>query len=29
VAAGAEAVKLEGGIRQAEKVRAITAAGIP
>ncbi len=27
--AGAEAVKLEGGIRQAEKVRAITAAGIP
>ncbi len=29
VAAGAEAVKLEGGTRQAEKVRAITAAGIP
>ncbi|NJM37766.1 MAG: 3-methyl-2-oxobutanoate hydroxymethyltransferase [Akkermansiaceae bacterium] len=29
VAAGAEAVKLEGGIRQAEKVRAITSAGIP
>jgi len=29
VAAGAEAVKLEGGIRQAEKVRAITTAGIP
>ncbi len=29
VAAGAEAVKLEGGIRQVEKVRAITAAGIP
>jgi 3-methyl-2-oxobutanoate hydroxymethyltransferase len=29
VAAGAEAVKLEGGIRQADKVRAITAAGIP
>jgi 3-methyl-2-oxobutanoate hydroxymethyltransferase len=29
VAAGAEAVKLEGGIRQAEKVRAITQAGIP
>ncbi|MCX6873471.1 MAG: 3-methyl-2-oxobutanoate hydroxymethyltransferase [Verrucomicrobia bacterium] len=29
VAAGAEAVKLEGGIHQAEKVRAITAAGIP
>jgi 3-methyl-2-oxobutanoate hydroxymethyltransferase len=29
VAAGAEAVKLEGGIRQAEKIRAITAAGIP
>ncbi len=29
VAAGADAVKLEGGIRQAEKVRAITAAGIP
>ncbi|MEX1116461.1 MAG: 3-methyl-2-oxobutanoate hydroxymethyltransferase [Akkermansiaceae bacterium] len=29
VASGAEAVKLEGGIRQAEKVRAITAAGIP
>jgi 3-methyl-2-oxobutanoate hydroxymethyltransferase len=28
-AAGAEAVKLEGGIRQAEKVRAITEAGIP
>ena len=29
VAAGADAVKLEGGIRQAEKVRAITEAGIP
>ncbi|MBK1826954.1 3-methyl-2-oxobutanoate hydroxymethyltransferase [Haloferula rosea] len=29
VAAGADAVKLEGGIRQAEKVKAITAAGIP
>lgn len=29
VAAGAEAVKLEGGIRQAAKVRAITSAGIP
>ncbi len=29
VAAGAEAVKLEGGVRQAEKVCAITAAGIP
>lgn len=29
VEAGAEAVKLEGGIRQADKVRAITAAGIP
>lgn len=29
VAAGAEAVKLEGGIRQAAKVRAITEAGIP
>ena len=29
VAAGAEAVKLEGGIRQAEKVRAITGEGIP
>lgn len=29
VAAGAEAVKLEGGIEQAEKVSAITAAGIP
>lgn len=29
VAAGAEAVKLEGGTGQAEKVRAITAAGIP
>jgi 3-methyl-2-oxobutanoate hydroxymethyltransferase len=29
VAAGAEAVKLEGGLRQAEKVRAITRAGIP
>lgn len=29
IAAGAEAVKLEGGIRQAEKVRAITTAGIP
>ena len=29
VAAGAEAVKLEGGVGQAEKVRAITQAGIP
>jgi 3-methyl-2-oxobutanoate hydroxymethyltransferase len=29
VAAGAEAVKLEGGLRQAEKVFAITSAGIP
>lgn len=29
VASGAEAVKLEGGLRQAEKVRAITEAGIP
>ncbi len=29
VAAGAEAVKLEGGLRQAEKVREIVAAGIP
>lgn len=29
VEAGAEAVKLEGGIRQADKVRAITTAGIP
>ena len=29
IAAGAEAVKLEGGLRQAEKIRAITAAGIP
>lgn len=29
VAAGAEAVKLEGGVRQAEKVRAIVNAGIP
>jgi 3-methyl-2-oxobutanoate hydroxymethyltransferase len=29
VAAGAEAVKLEGGVRQADKVLAITAAGIP
>lgn len=29
VAAGADAVKLEGGLRQAEKVRAITQAGIP
>ncbi len=29
VAAGAEAVKLEGGIRQADKIRAITGAGIP
>lgn len=29
VAAGAEAVKLEGGIRQAEKIRTITQAGIP
>jgi len=28
VAAGADAVKLEGGVRQAEKVRAITSAGI-
>ncbi len=28
IAAGADAVKLEGGIRQAEKVRAITQAGI-
>jgi 3-methyl-2-oxobutanoate hydroxymethyltransferase len=28
-AAGADAVKLEGGIRQAEKVRVITSAGIP
>jgi len=28
-AAGADAVKLEGGVRQAEKVRVITAAGIP
>ena len=28
-AAGADAVKLEGGVRQAEKVRAITTAGIP
>ena len=28
VAAGADAVKLEGGVRQAEKVRAIIAAGI-
>jgi len=28
VAAGADAVKLEGGVRQAEKVRAITTAGI-
>ena len=28
IAAGADAVKLEGGIRQAEKVRAITEAGI-
>ena len=27
--AGAEAVKLEGGVRQAEKVRAIVASGIP
>lgn len=29
IEAGAEAVKLEGGVRQAGKVRAITAAGIP
>lgn len=29
VEAGADAVKLEGGIRQAEKVKAITSAGIP
>ncbi len=29
VAAGAEAVKLEGGIRQAEKIQAITHVGIP
>ena len=29
VSAGAEAVKLEGGIRQAEKVKAIVGAGIP
>ena len=29
VTAGAEAVKLEGGVRQAAKVRAITGAGIP
>ena len=29
VAAGAEAVKLEGGVRQEEKVKAITEAGIP
>ncbi len=29
VAAGAEAVKLEGGVRQAEKIRAIVEAGIP
>jgi 3-methyl-2-oxobutanoate hydroxymethyltransferase len=29
VAAGAEAVKLEGGVRQIDKVRAIIAAGIP
>lgn len=29
VEAGAEAVKLEGGLRQADKVRAIAAAGIP
>ena len=29
VAAGAESVKLEGGIRQAEKVRSIVEAGIP
>lgn len=29
VAAGAEAVKLEGGVRQAEKVRAIVESGIP
>lgn len=29
VEAGAEAVKLEGGVRQADKIRAITGAGIP
>ena len=29
IAAGADAVKLEGGVRQAEKVAALTAAGIP
>jgi 3-methyl-2-oxobutanoate hydroxymethyltransferase len=29
VAAGAEAVKLEGGVRQAEKIRVIVEAGIP
>lgn len=29
VAAGADAVKLEGGVRQADKVRAIVGAGIP
>jgi 3-methyl-2-oxobutanoate hydroxymethyltransferase len=29
IAAGAEAVKLEGGVRQAKKIRAITGAGIP
>ncbi|MGJ8632443.1 MAG: 3-methyl-2-oxobutanoate hydroxymethyltransferase [Luteolibacter sp.] len=29
IATGADAVKLEGGIRQAEKVRTITSAGIP
>lgn len=29
VASGADAVKLEGGVRQAEKVHAITSAGIP
>ena len=29
VAAGAEAVKLEGGVRQADKVKAIVGAGIP
>lgn len=29
VAAGADAIKLEGGVRQAEKVRAIVDAGIP
>jgi 3-methyl-2-oxobutanoate hydroxymethyltransferase len=29
IAAGADAVKLEGGVRQAEKVAALTSAGIP